>query len=159
MVSRFTVNLYNLFLFLSLSFSSSRPVAGRNFIRGILFGQKSSGNHGIQAIENSKSKFMTCSYFTLHLIQSWPDRYLSAFTFSILVPAPQHLTLERQLNKSVLIGWSMPDPPGCQLIESYHVYVDGVLKVTVKANERTRALVEGVDLNRVRTNSKIGFAF
>lgn len=43
----------------------------------------------------------------------------------------------------------MPDPPGCQLIESYHVYVDGVLKVTVKANERTRALVEGVDLNRV----------
>lgn len=53
----------------------------------------------------------------------------------------------------------MPDPPGCQLIESYHVYVDGVLKVTVKANERTRALVEGVDLNRVRTELKIGFAF
>lgn len=43
----------------------------------------------------------------------------------------------------------MPDPPGCQLIESYHVYVNGVLKVTVKANERTRALVEGVDLNKV----------
>lgn len=53
------------------------------------------------------------------------------------------------MNKSVLIGWAMPDPPGCQLIESYHVYVDGVLKVTVKANERTRALVEGVDLNKV----------
>lgn len=35
------------------------------------------------------------------------------------------------------------------MVESYHVYVDGVLKVTVKANERTRALVEGVDLNRV----------
>lgn len=33
-------------------------------------------------------------------------------------------------------------------IESYHVYVDGVLKVTVKANERTRALVEGVESNR-----------
>lgn len=65
------------------------------------------------------------------------------------VPAPQHLTLERQLNKSVLIGWSHPDPPAYQQIESYHVYVNGVLKVTVKANERTRALVEGVDLNRV----------
>lgn len=37
-------------------------------------------------------------------------------------------------------------------IESYHVYVDGVLKVTVKANERTRALVEGVDSNRVSIN-------
>lgn len=69
--------------------------------------------------------------------------------FSVLVPAPRHLTLERQLNKSVLIGWTIPDPPGCHQIESYHVYVDGVLKVTVKANERTRALVEGVDCNRV----------
>lgn len=38
-------------------------------------------------------------------------------------------------------------------IESYHVYVDGVLKVTVKANERTRALVEGVDSNRVSTST------
>ncbi|KAL1376567.1 hypothetical protein pipiens_016832, partial [Culex pipiens pipiens] len=68
--------------------------------------------------------------------------------FSVLVPAPKHLTLERQLNKSVLIGWTPPDPPGCNSIESYHVYVDGVLKVTVKATERTRALVEGVDSNR-----------
>lgn len=67
----------------------------------------------------------------------------------ISVPAPQRLTLERQLNKSVLIGWTSPESPGNQQIESYHVYIDGVLKVTVKANERTRALVEGVDLNRV----------
>lgn len=69
--------------------------------------------------------------------------------FSVLVPAPRHLTLERQLNKSVLIGWTPPDPAGYNQIESYHVYVDGVLKVTVKATERTRALVEGVDCNRV----------
>jgi RIMS-binding protein 2 len=56
--------------------------------------------------------------------------------------------LERQLNKSVLIGWNPPDaPPGA--IDSYHVYVDGVLKTTVKATERTRALVEGVDSTRV----------
>lgn len=65
------------------------------------------------------------------------------------VPAPQHLSLERQMNKSVLIAWSSPDAPGNQSIESYHIYVDGVLKVTVKATERTRALLEGVDLNRV----------
>ncbi|KAI4482819.1 hypothetical protein M0804_008672 [Polistes exclamans] len=62
------------------------------------------------------------------------------------VPAPQHLTLERQLNKSVLIGWTAPENP--HQLESYHVYVDGVLKVTVKASERTRALVEGVDSTR-----------
>ncbi|XP_046385194.1 uncharacterized protein LOC124155432 isoform X2 [Ischnura elegans] len=67
--------------------------------------------------------------------------------FSVLVPAPKQLTLERQLNKSILIGWNPPDcPPGT--IESYHVYVDGVLKTTVKATERTRALVEGVDSTR-----------
>ncbi|XP_048505254.1 uncharacterized protein LOC105684376 isoform X2 [Athalia rosae] len=63
------------------------------------------------------------------------------------VPAPQHLTLERQLNKSVLIGWTAPQENSHHL-ESYHVYVDGVLKVTVKATERTRALVEGVDSTR-----------
>lgn len=69
--------------------------------------------------------------------------------FSVLVPAPKQLTLERQLNKSVLIGWNHPDncPPGA--IDSYLLYVDGVLKATVKATERTRALVEGVDSNRV----------
>ncbi|KAJ8981873.1 hypothetical protein NQ317_008221 [Molorchus minor] len=65
------------------------------------------------------------------------------------VPAPRQLTLERQLNKSVLISWTAPENtgPGNQ-IESYHVYVDGVLKTTIKATERTRALVEGVDSNR-----------
>ncbi|CAB3245774.1 unnamed protein product [Arctia plantaginis] len=64
------------------------------------------------------------------------------------VPAPRQLTLERQLNKSVLIGWTAPEGVQQANIESYHVYVDGVLKTTVKASERTRALVEGVDSNR-----------
>ncbi|XP_045466510.1 RIMS-binding protein 2 isoform X4 [Harmonia axyridis] len=65
------------------------------------------------------------------------------------VPAPRQLTLERQLNKSVLISWTTPENigPGNH-IESYHVYVDGVLKATIKATERTRALVEGVDSNK-----------
>ncbi len=84
--------------------------------------------------------------FACIIIQNLPTVDLM---FSVLVPAPRHLTLERQLNKSVLIGWTIPEPPGSHQIESYHVYVDGVLKVTVKANERTRALVEGVDCNRV----------
>lgn len=75
---------------------------------------------------------------------------MTKLDFILIVPAPRHLTLERQLNKSVLIGWTLPEPAQVAYqIESYHVYVDGVLKVTVKANERTRALVEGVDSNRV----------
>jgi hypothetical protein len=73
--------------------------------------------------------------------------------FSVLVPPPKQLTLERQLNKSILIGWNTPDcPPGT--IDCYHVYVNGVLKTTVKASERTRALVEGVDSNRVSDQAK-----
>ncbi|XP_050524709.1 peripheral-type benzodiazepine receptor-associated protein 1 [Daktulosphaira vitifoliae] len=68
--------------------------------------------------------------------------------FSLLVPAPKQLTLERQLNKSVLIGWNAPSPEEGCLPESYHVYVDGNLKTTIKATERTRALVEGVDSNK-----------
>nr|XP_018917648.1 PREDICTED: uncharacterized protein LOC109044172 isoform X5 [Bemisia tabaci] len=70
------------------------------------------------------------------------------YFFSLLVPAPKQLTLERQLNKSILIGWNPPENINPSSIESYHVYVDGVLKTTVKATERTRALVEGVDSNR-----------
>ncbi|ROT62436.1 RIMS-binding protein 2 [Penaeus vannamei] len=76
--------------------------------------------------------------------------------FSVLVPPPVQLTLERQLNKSILIGWNPPPdaPPGS--IESYHVYVNGLLKTTVRASERTRALVEGVDstkLHRISVRS------
>ena len=32
----------------------------------------------------------------------------------------------------------------------YHVYVDGFLRTTVRASDKTRALVEGVDCARVR---------
>ncbi|XP_042864732.1 uncharacterized protein LOC122248652 isoform X5 [Penaeus japonicus] len=72
------------------------------------------------------------------------------------IPPPVQLTLERQLNKSILIGWNPPPdaPPGS--IESYHVYVNGLLKTTVRATERTRALVEGVDstkLHRISVRS------
>lgn len=86
---------------------------------------------------------------TFLYIEHWSSTSAADFMFSDLVPAPRHLTLERQLNKSVLIGWNPPDQYGHHQIESYHVYVDGNIKVTVKAAERTRALVEGVDSNRV----------
>ena len=46
------------------------------------------------------------------------------------------------------VGWHPPDcPPG--IIEMYHVYVDGFLKTTVRASDKTRALVEGVDSAKV----------
>ncbi|RWS26093.1 RIMS-binding protein 2-like protein [Leptotrombidium deliense] len=57
---------------------------------------------------------------------------------------PKRLILERQLHKSILIGWLHPDCPK-GMVETYQIYVDGVLKSTVPAGERTKALVEGVD--------------
>lgn len=89
-----------------------------------------------------------CFYYYYHIDQDFIQASADLM-FSDLVPCPRHLTLERQLNKSVLIGWNPPENYGHHLIESYHVYVDGNIKVTVKAAERTRALVEGVDCNRV----------
>lgn len=70
---------------------------------------------------------------------------------SLLVPPPRQLTLERQLNKSILIGWNHPEgaPPESGQIACYHVYVDGILRTTVRAGDRCRALIEGVDSNRV----------
>ncbi|XP_071034594.1 RIMS-binding protein 2 isoform X6 [Parasteatoda tepidariorum] len=63
------------------------------------------------------------------------------------VPPPTRLVLERQFNKSILIGWCPPDAPR-GTAEAYHVYVDGVPKATIRAIEKTRTLVEGVDCNQ-----------
>lgn len=62
------------------------------------------------------------------------------------VPPPQRLVLERQLNKSILIGWLHPQAAKGTIV-SYQVYVDGVLKSTVPSGDRTKALLEGVDSN------------
>lgn len=59
------------------------------------------------------------------------------------------------MNKSILISWHPPDTyPGH--IEMYHVYVDGFLRTTVKATDKTKALVEGVDNARVSILCDIG---
>ncbi|XP_075584877.1 RIMS binding protein isoform X2 [Dermatophagoides farinae] len=60
------------------------------------------------------------------------------------VPPPQRLIVERQLHKSVLIGWLHPECPRT-MIDHYQIYVDGVLKATIPSGDRTKALVEGVD--------------
>ena len=64
-------------------------------------------------------------------------------------PAPQQLVLERQLTNSVLISWRVPHGLDPGSIQAYHVYLNGVLKATLKGSERTKALLEGVDANQV----------
>ena len=67
------------------------------------------------------------------------------------VPFPGNLKLERQLTNSVLISWLAPEGMIAGDIQSYHVYVDTEFKTSVKATERTKALLEGVDSARVST--------
>lgn len=67
------------------------------------------------------------------------------------VPIPVDLVVERQLLNSLLISWSASQSPATSHspIQSYSVYVNGLLKASVKANDRTKALLEKVDLSRV----------
>jgi len=69
-----------------------------------------------------------------------------------LVAPPQRLILERQLHKSVLIGWLHPECPK-SIIESFQIYDDGVLKATITSGDRTKALVEGVYSSMVAMNT------
>ena len=62
------------------------------------------------------------------------------------VPAPFNLALEKQMHKSIMISWTAAGPPGFT-IEAYNVYVNRERKTSVRANERCRALVEGIDLS------------
>ena len=65
------------------------------------------------------------------------------------VPHPQQLVLERQLTNSVLISWRPPHGLDPSSIQAYHVYLNGVLKATLKGSERTKALLEDVDASQV----------
>lgn len=71
---------------------------------------------------------------------------------SVDFPFPVDLVVERQLLNSLLIAWSHPPshplPPAFP-VQSYSIYLDGLLKATVKAKDRTKALLEKVDLSRV----------
>ena len=63
------------------------------------------------------------------------------------VAPPKHITLETQLNKSMLVGWSMPDCTR-ELLDSFQVLVDGKVCATVKATEKLlKATVTGYDIN------------
>lgn len=99
-------------------------------------------------------------YIDLEDIEELDEDDLSDFEGEGSVPPPHRLILERQLNKSILISW-LPPESFTGSLSAYHVYVDGVLKASVKATEKTRALVEGVDSSQphrisVRSVSSFG---
>ena len=67
------------------------------------------------------------------------------------VAPPKHLTLETQLNKSFVIGWSSPDCPAA-FIDHYQVIIDGEVKTNVKHAENhasLKAIVHGYDFGQI----------
>lgn len=94
----------------------------------------------LQVILDNFSQFLQFSCFNR-------DFFSIQFKTKI-VPPPQRLIVERQLHKSVLIGWLHPECPRT-MIDHYQIYVDGVHKATIPAGDRTKALVEGVDSSMV----------
>ena len=61
------------------------------------------------------------------------------------VPPPTNLRIEKSLSNSVLIAWNPPS--SATQILGYQVLLDHSLYATVRANERTRALLENINLN------------
>ena len=64
-------------------------------------------------------------------------------SFILLVPSPTNLHVEKSLNSSILIAW---DPPqsGTQIL-GYQILLDHSVYTTVRATDRTRALIENLD--------------
>ncbi|KAF5403458.1 Peripheral-type benzodiazepine receptor-associated protein 1 [Paragonimus heterotremus] len=71
------------------------------------------------------------------------------FLLNADIPAPRAIAVERQLIHSILISWKPPEPTVFgQTVSAYHVYVDGQFRLSVKAKERTRALLDRVDVDK-----------
>ena len=83
----------------------------------------------ILQMENIVNKFFFCFLF-IHFL---------------LVPFPTNLRIEKTLSNSVLIAWN---PPLTEVkILGYQVLLDQSLYTTIHINERTRALIENLNLN------------
>lgn len=69
--------------------------------------------------------------------------------FYFLVPCPTSLRIEKQLSNSLLIAWKPPSVSSNQQLQllGYQVLLDHNLYTTIHANEKTRALIENINLN------------
>lgn len=69
----------------------------------------------------------------------------NGLTFGKHVPSPSNLRVEKSLTNSVLIAWN---PPSTNIpILGYQVLLDHLIYTTTRANERTRALIENINVN------------
>ncbi|NXR38954.1 RIMB2 protein, partial [Zosterops hypoxanthus] len=65
-----------------------------------------------------------------------------------IVPYPRKITLIKQLAKSVIVGWEPPVvPPGWGTVSSYNVLVDKEVRMNVALGNRTKALIEKLNIS------------
>ena len=65
-------------------------------------------------------------------------------------PFPKNLQLDRQLASSILVSWRPPDNVNPADVRSYHVFLDGDFKTSVRGSDRTKALLENVESRKVQ---------
>lgn len=71
------------------------------------------------------------------------DLDLEDDTEAHIVPHPHKLTLIKQLAKSIVLGWEAP--PGGVTVQSYNVYLDQQLRLSVPVGNPTKAVLEQMD--------------
>lgn len=109
-----------------------------------------SSDEGIEECQ----KYFTSRKATLSHYASCTDLDMTedeadAQSTSDYVAPPKHLTLETQLNKSFVIGWSSSDCLA-SYIDHYQVLVDGEVKNTVRSTEKThKAIAHGYDFSQI----------
>ncbi|CDQ66549.1 unnamed protein product [Oncorhynchus mykiss] len=65
-----------------------------------------------------------------------------------IVPYPRRITLIKQLARSVIVAWEPPIVPlGWGKISCYNVLVDGEVRASVPYGDRTKSLLEKLDLD------------
>jgi hypothetical protein len=116
-----------------------------------------SSDEGLEEQRESRGKYFTSRKATLSqyyasctdLDMTEDECGLESSSTSDYIPPPKHLTLETQLNRSLLVGWTAPDCPA-GLIESYQVLLDGEVQATVKASEgNLKAAIQPRPGNRI----------
>ena len=92
------------------------------------------------------SHYASCT--DLDMTEDEADKAEAAETGDYVAP-PKHLTLETQLNKSFVIGWTAPECPAAS-VDHYQVSIDGVVKSTVKHSDAAlKTVVHGYDFGQI----------
>ena len=75
---------------------------------------------------------------------------MSSFLDFSGVPSPSRLSLERQFTRSVLVSWK-PAELHADEVKGYALYVNGEFRMMVKGSSKTKALLEDMDPEEVRS--------